>query len=56
MESIRPEKAHPFTIGPLAAYILARESEISSVRMIITGKENDLPDQMIRERISRTYV
>ena len=56
MHSIRPEKAHPFTIGPLAAYILARESEISSVRMILTGKENDLPDQMIRERISRTYV
>ncbi|MQN00846.1 MAG: V-type ATP synthase subunit C [Lachnospiraceae bacterium] len=56
MDSIRPEKAHPFTIGPLAAYILARESEIDSVRMILTGKENDLPDQMIRERISRTYV
>ena len=56
MDSIRPEKAHPFTIGPLAAYILARESEISSVRVILTGKETGLPDQMIRERISRTYV
>ncbi|MDY6352073.1 V-type ATPase subunit [Candidatus Weimeria sp. HCP3S3_B5] len=56
MDSIRTELYHPFTIGPLAAYILARMSEISNVRIILTGKENDLPDTMIRERISKTYV
>lgn len=56
MDSIRPELIHPFTIGPLAAYILARLSEISNVRIILTGKENDLPESMIRERISKTYV
>jgi V/A-type H+-transporting ATPase subunit C len=47
---------HPFTIGPLAAYILARESEIRSVRIILTGKANDMPEETIRERIRKTYV
>ena len=56
IDSIRLELIHTFTIGPLVAYILARQSEISNVRIILTGKENDLPDSMIRERISKTYV
>ena len=56
MDSIRSELYHPFTIGPLAAYILARESEIRSVRIILTGKANDMPEETIRERIRKTYV
>ena len=56
MDSIHNELYHPFTIGPLAAYILARESEIRSVRIILTGKANDMPEETIRERIRKTYV
>ncbi|MCR5452283.1 MAG: V-type ATPase subunit [Lachnospiraceae bacterium] len=56
MDSIRQELYHPFTIGPLAAYILARQSEIRSVRIILTGKANDLSEETIRERIRATYV
>ena len=56
MVSIQKELHHPFTIGPLAAYILARESEIRSVRIILTGKTNELPEDSIRERIRKTYV
>lgn len=56
MDSIRQELYHPFTIGPLAAYILARESEIRSVRIILTGKLNDLAEEQIRERVRKTYV
>ncbi|MBP5158946.1 MAG: V-type ATPase subunit [Lachnospiraceae bacterium] len=56
MAHIRPEKYNPFTIAPLAAYILARENEIKSVRIILSGKLNDLPEDTIRERLREMYV
>ena len=56
MEMIRPEKYHPFTLGPLAAYILAREAEIKSVRILLSGKLNHLSENAIRERLREMYV
>ncbi|MCC8059797.1 MAG: V-type ATPase subunit [Clostridiales bacterium] len=53
---IRAQKWEPFGVGPLAAYILARENEIKSVRIILYGKQNALPGEWIRERIRETYV
>lgn len=53
---IRPQKRNPFGLGPLAAYILARENEIKSVRIILAGKRNALSDDMIRERVREMYV
>ena len=56
IQRIRPQLYNAFGIGPLAAYILARESEIKSVRIVLSGKKNHLPDQSIRERVRETYV
>lgn len=56
MEHIRPQKSNPFTVSPLAAYILAREGEIKSVRILLSGKLNDLSEDSIRERLRLTYV
>ena len=56
IEEIRPQKYNPFTLGPLAAYILARRNEIKCVRMILTGRQNELPDNVIRERLREMYV
>ncbi len=56
IEHIKPQKYDSFTIGPLAAYILARQNEIKCVRMVLTGKQNDLPDEVIRERLREMYV
>ena len=56
MASIRPERHNPFTIGPLAAYILAKENEIKSVRIILSGKINNLPADSLRERVREMYV
>lgn len=56
METIRPQKYNSFSVGPLVAYVLARENEIKTVRIILTGKQNDLPDEAIRERIREMYV
>ncbi len=53
---IRPQLRNPFGIGPLAAYILARDSEIKSVRIILAAKRNGLPEDAIRERVRETYV
>ncbi|ARP49742.1 MULTISPECIES: V-type ATPase subunit [Caproicibacterium] len=53
---IHPQLHNPFGIGPLAAYILARESEIKTVRIILSGKRNDLSEASIRERVRETYV
>lgn len=56
MHYIRPQKYNPFTIEPLAAYILARENEIKCVRILLSGKLNHLSEESIRERLREMYV
>ncbi len=56
MAKIKPQKYNAFGIGPLAAYILARENEIKSVRILLTGKRNGLAEEKIRERLREMYV
>lgn len=56
MKLIKPQKYNAFTISPLAAYVLAKENEIKSVRIILSGRTNDLPDEKIRERLRESYV
>lgn len=56
IETIKPQKYKPFTAGPLVAYLLARENEIKTVRIILTARFNDLPEEQIRERIREMYV
>jgi V/A-type H+-transporting ATPase subunit C len=56
IETIRPQKFNAFSVGPLVAYIIARQNEIKTVRIVLTGKLNNLPDEAIRERIREMYV
>lgn len=56
IDHIRPQKSNPFTIAPLAAYILARENEIKTVRILLSGKRNSLNEETIRERLREMYV
>ncbi len=56
IETIRPEIHNPFGIGPVAAYILARDNEIRTVRIILAAKRNDLPEDLLRERVREMYV
>ena len=55
-ETMRSQKWEPFTIGPVVAYIIARQNEIKAVRMILSAKANDLPEQTIRERLRMMYA
>lgn len=56
IETISPQKYNAFTIGPVVAYVIARQNEIKTVRIILSGKSNDLPDESIRERVREMYV
>ncbi|MGN0393845.1 MAG: V0D/AC39 family V-type ATPase subunit [Coprococcus sp.] len=56
IETIKPQKFNSFTVGPLVAYILARLNEIKTVRIVLSGKLNGLPDEAIRERVREMYV
>ena len=56
IQPISPQKYEAFTIGPVVAYVLARQNEIKTVRIILSGKLNNLPDDSIRERVREMYV
>ena len=56
IQTMKPQKINAFSVGPLVAYVIARENEIKTVRIILTCKQNGLPDDSIRERIREMYV
>ena len=56
IETIKPQKYNSDSVGPIFAYAIARENEIKTVRIVLTGKQNDLPVDSIRERVREMYV
>ena len=56
MSYIRSAKLVTIGVEPLIAYLFAKETEIRNARMIMTGKINNLPPDMIRERLRESYV
>lgn len=56
IQTIKPQKYNSFTSGPIVAYVLARENEIKTVRIILSGKRNGLSESYIRERVREMYV
>lgn len=53
---MKPQKWEPFGIGPIVAYIIARQNEFKAVRMIFSAKQNQLSDDVIKERLRGMYV
>lgn len=56
IKTIQPQKYNAFSVGPLVAYVLARENEIKTVRIILSGKQSGFSDDSIRERVREMYV
>lgn len=56
MSLIKTQKANPFTIGPVAAYFLARDIEIKAVRIVLSGVINKLDINSVKERLRDLYV
>ena len=55
IDRILPQKSEALTLGPLAAYVIARETEIKSVRLLLTGLQNGLPRERIQESLRQCY-
>lgn len=55
-ETLKSHKYETFSVGPLLGYLIARQNEIKTVRIILTGKQNGFTDDAIRERIRAMYV
>lgn len=53
---IKKAKYVAFGIEPLVAYLLAKQNEIKLARIILTGKKNGLPPEVIKERLRESYV
>ena len=53
---MRNQRSEISGLGPLAAYVIARGNEIKCVRMLLTGKQNHLPEDLLRENLRESYV
>lgn len=56
IDFVRQAKKVVMGVEPLVAYLFAKETEIRNVRIIMTGKINRLPADLIRERLRSGYV
>lgn len=56
MECVNKAKYTAFGIDPIVAYYVARDAEIKTVRIVLSAKINNLPADVIRERVRTLYV
>lgn len=56
MDYMKESKLKALTIEPIVAYIYAKETEIKNIRIILTGKLNNINSKMIKERLRESYV
>lgn len=55
-DEMRSQKWEPFGIGPIVAYINARQNEMKAVRLILSAKQNSLSEDTVKERLRSMYV
>lgn len=53
---MKKAKMTVFGISPLAAYYVAKETEIKCLRIILSAKQSRVSDDIIRERMRELYV
>jgi V/A-type H+-transporting ATPase subunit C len=56
LDFVKKHKYSVFDVEPLVGYLFAKENEIRNVRIIMTGKINNIPGEIIKERLRETYV
>ncbi len=56
LEIMKKAKMTAFGISPLAAYYVARETEIKALRIILSAKLSGVSNDVIRERMRKLYV
>lgn len=56
MNYIKEAKLMPLTIEPILAYMYAKRTELKNLRIIFTGKLNNISSGKIKERLRESYV
>jgi len=56
MQVIKKAKYVSLGIEPLIGYLMAKETEIKNIRIIMVGKINNMSNEIIRERLREAYV
>jgi V/A-type H+-transporting ATPase subunit C len=56
MEHVKTAKYISYGIEPLVGYLIAKENEIKSARIILAGKLAGIPSELIKGRLRETYV
>ena len=56
MKYIKDAKYVTAGIEPVAAFYIAKESEIKNLRMVLTGKLAGTAEEIMKERLRETYV
>lgn len=56
MNFIKSAKYMSLTLEPLVAYLYAKESEVKTIRIIMTSKINHIDADTIKERVREAYV
>ncbi|MDZ7835309.1 MAG: V-type ATPase subunit [Alkalibacterium sp.] len=56
MEKMREARLESFGPMPVIAYLYAKETEVMNLRLILSGKENGLTADEIRERMRLNYA
>ncbi|OGO79515.1 MAG: hypothetical protein A2Y23_09580 [Clostridiales bacterium GWB2_37_7] len=56
LEFAKKGKYVAFGIEPIVGYLMAKENEAKIIRIIMVGKINDIPNEIIRERLRDVYV
>ncbi len=56
MNYMKEAKLKALTIEPIVAYIYAKQTEFKNIRIIFTGKLNNISTEKIKERLRESYV
>ena len=56
MSYVKDAKYKSLTPEPIVGYILAKETEVKCVRIIMSCKLNDIDADTIKERVREAYV
>lgn len=56
MEYMKESKLKALTIEPIVAYVYAKETEIKNIRIILTGKLNNINPNILKGRLRESYV
>lgn len=56
MKYMKEAKLQALTIEPIVAYTYAKQTEFKNIRIIFTGKLNNISSEKIKERLRESYV